>query len=52
MPIESESSLGSDSDMENNYVIQIEEQGHNLEEHLAPSINMMLIEIVMSILDG
>ena len=29
--IESESSLGSDSDMENNYVIEIEEQGHNLE---------------------
>ena len=28
---ESESSLGGDSDMENNYVIQIEEQGHNLE---------------------
>ena len=29
--IESESSLGSDSDTENNYVIEIEEQGHNLE---------------------
>ena len=28
--IESESSLGSDSDMENNYVIEIKEQGHNL----------------------
>ena len=28
---ESESSLGGDLDMENNYVIQIEEQGHNLE---------------------
>ena len=28
---ESESSLGGDSDMENNYVIEIEEQGHNLE---------------------
>ena len=27
---ESESSLGVDLDMENNYVIQIEEQGHNL----------------------
>ena len=29
--IESESSLGSDLDMENNYVTEIEEQGHNLE---------------------
>ena len=29
--IESESSLGSDLDMENNYVIEIGEQGHNLE---------------------
>ena len=29
--IESESSFGSDLDMENNYVIEIEEQGHNLE---------------------
>ena len=29
--IESESSLGSDSDTENNYVIEIEEQGCNLE---------------------
>ena len=29
--IESENSLGSDSDMENNYMIEIEEQGHNLE---------------------
>ena len=28
---ESESSLGGDLDMKNNYVIQIEEQGHNLE---------------------
>ena len=28
---EGKSSLGGDSDMENNYVIEIEEQGHNLE---------------------
>ena len=30
--VESESSLGSDSDMENHYVIQIEQQAHHLEQ--------------------
>ena len=29
--VDSESSLGSDSDMENNYVIEVEQQGHHLE---------------------
>ena len=30
---ESESSLGGDSDTENNYVIETEEQGHNVEKN-------------------
>ena len=40
--VESESSLGSDSDMENHHVIQIEQQACHLEWKPC-SMNMMLI---------